>query len=61
MGEVKEVMVQDNVRVCPLCSGALKKITVNQDISFICVDCRRHFTVIDFGQSCRELKCVVEE
>lgn len=55
------VMIQDGIRVCPLCKGTLKKITLNQDMTFICVDCRRQFHVIDDGQSERELKCIVEE
>ena len=56
---MKVVMIQDGVRVCPVCKGTLKKFTINQEMRFVCVDCKTVFKVLDDGQSERELKCMV--
>lgn len=55
-------MIQDNVPICPKCGGILRKIQTNTDIVFVCNDshCKTICTVIDFGQSMRELKCQVQ-
>ena len=55
------VMIQDNVPVCPICSGALRKIHTNTDIIYVCndKDCGTVLNVLDVGQSQRELKCEV--
>ena len=59
MEEIKTIMVQDGIRICPACKGALRKIMTEKDIVFVCSDCRLSLTVIDKGQSERELKCEV--
>ena len=58
----EEVMIQDNVPMCPKCGGLLRKIH-NEDIWYICVDghCKTIMKVIDNGQSQRELKCKILE
>ena len=58
----EEIMIQDNIPICHRCSGAMRKIfTQNGDIFYVCVDnkCKSLLKVIDYGQSCRELKCEV--
>lgn len=57
-----QVMIQDNVPICPKCGGGLRKIHTDTDIVFICNDkgCLTSLKVIDFGQSQRELLCEVE-
>lgn len=55
-----EIMVQDTVKICPICGAALRKIITDTDITFVCNDgCRHILKVVDFGQSERELKCVI--
>ena len=53
-------MIQDAVRICPKCKGALRK-QVNMDTWFICLDlqCKTVLKVVGFGQSERELECEV--
>ncbi len=55
------VMIQDNVSMCPRCSGALRKIYTDNDIVYVCVDknCRTVLRVTGRGQSQRELECEV--
>lgn len=54
------VMVQDNVKVCPICGGTLRKIMTAKDIYFVCNDdCEVTLKVIDKGQSEREVKCEI--
>lgn len=55
------VMIQDSVRICPRCGGALRTIYTDTDIVYVCNDkeCRIVLKVVDFGQSQRELKCEV--
>ena len=54
-------MIQDNVSMCPRCSGALRKIYTDNDIVYVCVDknCRTVLRVTGRGQSQRELECEV--
>lgn len=56
----EEVMIQDSIPICPKCKGAMRKIQ-NEDIWYVCLDdrCKTLLKVIDYGQSCRELKCEV--
>lgn len=56
----EEVMIQDNVPICPRCQGALRKLYTN-DILYVCPDktCKTVLKVIDFGQSMREVKCEI--
>ncbi len=56
----EEVMIQDNIPVCPKCKGAMRKIH-NDDIWYVCVDsyCKTIVKVVGAGQSSRELKCEV--
>lgn len=57
---MKTVMIQDGVKICPICSGALRKITTKKDILYVCNgECRVTLKVIDGGQSERELKCEI--
>ena len=58
----EEVMIQDNVPICPKCGGGMRKIHTDTDVVFVCADsyCKTICTVIDFGQSMRELKCKVQ-
>lgn len=58
---VEEVMVQDNVPICPKCGGLLRKIH-NEDIWYVCIDsyCKTILKVIDYGQSQRELLCQIQ-
>jgi len=58
--EVMEVMIQDNVPICPRCQGALRRLYTN-DILYVCTDkkCKTVLKVIDFGQSMREAKCKI--
>ena len=60
MEEQKEIMVQDNIPICPSCTGGLRKIYTNTDIVYVCQNCKTVLTVIDYGQSERELKCRVQ-
>ena len=55
-----EVMIQDNVPICPRCQGALRRLYTN-DILYVCTDkkCKTVLKVIDFGQSMREAKCKI--
>ena len=56
----EEVMIQDSIPICPKCKGALRKMCDN-DVWYVCLDteCKTVLKVIDYGQSCRELKCEV--
>lgn len=52
-------MVQDNVKMCPRCSGALRQILTYQDIVYVCNDCNTVIKVTGIGTSERELECEV--
>jgi predicted nucleic acid-binding Zn ribbon protein len=56
-----DTMVQDDVLICPNCSGALRKIYTDSDVVYVCNDseCGTVLRVADSGQSERELKCEV--
>lgn len=55
-----KIMIQDGIPICPECTGLLRKICTDTDIVYVCNDCKLTLTVIDYGQSERELKCQIK-
>ena len=56
-----DITVQDDVRICPRCSSALRKIHTEVDIVYVCTnnDCKTVLKAVDKGQSECEIRCEV--
>lgn len=54
-----ERTIQHNIPICPKCSSLMRKQYGEDDVHFICVDCKSRWKVIGTGQA--EIEVVITD